>query len=239
MAQFAHISSKQQRRGRIAGSRSPSPQRGRPVTADWFLAPLRHDRAVVLAASASSSCSPGPICCSAPACRWTMMDMGGGQMMVMLPRMDARLRPRRVRHVGGDDGGDDAAERRAGDPADRRHRPQRAGRQSGRPADGTVRCRLSRACGSPSPRSRHCCNGSSSEAGLLSRDDGAGQHRSSPARVLVAAGIYQWTPLKQACLRHCRSPLEFLLFHWRDGAAGALDQRRAARRCSASAAAGC
>ena len=42
------------------------------------------------------------------------------------------------------------------------------------------------------------------------------------AAVLIAAGIYQWTPLKQACLRHCRSPLEFLLFHWRDGPAGAF-----------------
>jgi predicted metal-binding membrane protein len=40
--------------------------------------------------------------------------------------------------------------------------------------------------------------------------------------VLVLAGIYQWTPLKQACLRHCRSPLGFLLQHWRDGALGAL-----------------
>jgi predicted metal-binding membrane protein len=40
--------------------------------------------------------------------------------------------------------------------------------------------------------------------------------------VLVLAGIYQWTPLKQACLRHCRSPLDFLLHHWRDGAFGAL-----------------
>ncbi len=40
--------------------------------------------------------------------------------------------------------------------------------------------------------------------------------------VLVLAGIYQWTPLKQACLRHCRSPLEFLLHHWRDGAFGGL-----------------
>jgi predicted metal-binding membrane protein len=42
------------------------------------------------------------------------------------------------------------------------------------------------------------------------------------AAALIAAGIYQWTPLKQACLRHCRSPLEFLLFHWRDGPAGAF-----------------
>ncbi len=40
--------------------------------------------------------------------------------------------------------------------------------------------------------------------------------------VLVLAGIYQWTPLKQACLRHCRSPLGFLMHHWRDGALGAF-----------------
>lgn len=39
--------------------------------------------------------------------------------------------------------------------------------------------------------------------------------------VLILAGIYQWTPLKEVCLRHCRSPLEFLLHHWRDGALGA------------------
>lgn len=35
--------------------------------------------------------------------------------------------------------------------------------------------------------------------------------------LLLAAGIYEWTPLKQACLRHCRSPLDFLLHHWREG----------------------
>ncbi|WP_445504678.1 DUF2182 domain-containing protein [Microvirga sp. G4-2] len=40
--------------------------------------------------------------------------------------------------------------------------------------------------------------------------------------VLVAAGLYQWTPLKQACLRQCRSPLDFLLVHWRAGARGAV-----------------
>ncbi len=40
--------------------------------------------------------------------------------------------------------------------------------------------------------------------------------------VLILAGIYQWTPLKQACLRHCRSPLDFLLHHWRGGALGAF-----------------
>lgn len=40
--------------------------------------------------------------------------------------------------------------------------------------------------------------------------------------VLIAAGLYQWTPLKQACLRYCRSPLEFIMTHWRPGARGAF-----------------
>ena len=38
--------------------------------------------------------------------------------------------------------------------------------------------------------------------------------------LLIAAGLYQWTPLKQACLRRCRSPLDFVLSFWRDGAWG-------------------
>jgi predicted metal-binding membrane protein len=40
--------------------------------------------------------------------------------------------------------------------------------------------------------------------------------------LLTAAGFYQWTPLKQACLARCRSPLGFLLTEWRDGTLGAL-----------------
>jgi predicted metal-binding membrane protein len=40
--------------------------------------------------------------------------------------------------------------------------------------------------------------------------------------VLVAAGIYQWLPLKGACLTHCRSPLAWLSQHWREGRRGAL-----------------
>ena len=40
--------------------------------------------------------------------------------------------------------------------------------------------------------------------------------------LFVAAGIYQFLPVKQACLRHCRAPTEFLAAHWRAGAAGAL-----------------
>jgi len=40
--------------------------------------------------------------------------------------------------------------------------------------------------------------------------------------VLIAAGLYQWMPLKQTCLRRCRSPLDFVLTNWREGSAGAL-----------------
>ncbi|AGW95515.1 hypothetical protein N234_36240 [Ralstonia pickettii DTP0602] len=40
--------------------------------------------------------------------------------------------------------------------------------------------------------------------------------------LLLAAGVYQLTPIKHACLRHCRSPLAFLSTRWRCGARGAL-----------------
>jgi predicted metal-binding membrane protein len=40
--------------------------------------------------------------------------------------------------------------------------------------------------------------------------------------ILIAAGIYQLTPSKRACLTHCQSPLAFLMSHWRTGTAGAL-----------------
>jgi predicted metal-binding membrane protein len=40
--------------------------------------------------------------------------------------------------------------------------------------------------------------------------------------VLVAAGLYQWTPLKRACLSFCRSPVAFIVGHWRTGTGGAF-----------------
>jgi predicted metal-binding membrane protein len=40
--------------------------------------------------------------------------------------------------------------------------------------------------------------------------------------LLILAGIYQLTPLKDVCVRHCRSPLSFVLSHWRDGRGGAV-----------------
>ena len=39
---------------------------------------------------------------------------------------------------------------------------------------------------------------------------------------VVAAGLYQLTPLKRVCLMHCRSPLDFFLSSWREGSRGAL-----------------
>src|SRR5215210_8061392 len=40
--------------------------------------------------------------------------------------------------------------------------------------------------------------------------------------LLLLAGIYQWTPLKHACLSKCRSPLGFVLNEWREGRWGAF-----------------
>ena len=51
---------------------------------------------------------------------------------------------------------------------------------------------------------------------------GIGTSRIFGGIVLMATGIFQWTPLKNACLRHCRSPIGFLLTEWRDGSRGAF-----------------
>ena len=40
--------------------------------------------------------------------------------------------------------------------------------------------------------------------------------------VLALAGVYQLTPLKRVCLDHCRTPLSFVMTHWREGRLGAL-----------------
>jgi predicted metal-binding membrane protein len=47
------------------------------------------------------------------------------------------------------------------------------------------------------------------------------ESRPIAALVLIGTGLYQWSPLKYACLRHCQSPLAFFMSHWRDGHAGA------------------
>jgi len=40
--------------------------------------------------------------------------------------------------------------------------------------------------------------------------------------IILAAALYQLTPLKDVCLRHCRSPFMFLMTHWRPGRLGGL-----------------
>lgn len=42
------------------------------------------------------------------------------------------------------------------------------------------------------------------------------------AGVLIFVGAYQFTPLKQSCLRQCRTPIAFLMTQWRNGDFGAL-----------------
>ena len=56
-------------------------------------------------------------------------------------------------------------------------------------------------------------------AGLAPTTAGAGA--TLGGAILIAAGLYQLTPIKQACLRHCQNPIMFLTQHWRQGWAGA------------------
>jgi predicted metal-binding membrane protein len=40
--------------------------------------------------------------------------------------------------------------------------------------------------------------------------------------IVAVAGVYQWTPLKRACLTHCRSPIDAITHYWRAGVFGAF-----------------
>jgi predicted metal-binding membrane protein len=42
------------------------------------------------------------------------------------------------------------------------------------------------------------------------------------AALLIAAGIYQFTPLKNTCLKNCRAPAHFISRYWRTGNLGAF-----------------
>jgi predicted metal-binding membrane protein len=59
------------------------------------------------------------------------------------------------------------------------------------------------------------------QAAMLSPAMAASSPRVAGA-ILVAAGAYQLTPMKGACLTECRSPLGFLMSNWRDGHLGAF-----------------
>jgi predicted metal-binding membrane protein len=60
---------------------------------------------------------------------------------------------------------------------------------------------------------------SSLDIGFFAWDEGG---RYVAAGVILAAAVYQLTPLKDVCLRKCRSPMMFLLTAWRPGRSGAL-----------------
>ncbi len=57
---------------------------------------------------------------------------------------------------------------------------------------------------------------------LLSPMDMTTNSRLLGGLLFLAAGLYQFAPMKLACLRFCRSPLDFVVNHWRDGPGGAL-----------------
>jgi predicted metal-binding membrane protein len=63
------------------------------------------------------------------------------------------------------------------------------------------------------------------QAGRALSIDALGWQKAGPyvaGGVIAAAAVYQLTPLKDACLHRCRSPLMFLMTAWRPGRLGAL-----------------
>lgn len=59
-------------------------------------------------------------------------------------------------------------------------------------------------------------------SGLVSAMAMGSRSRWLSSAVLVAAGLYQLSPLKGVCLSHCRAPATFLARHWRPRASGAF-----------------
>src|ERR1700720_3299950 len=191
------------------------------MTADWFFAALRHDRAVVLGSLAVVVTMAWAWLLVGAGIDMEEMDMGGGQMMLMLPEwslgyglvvlamwavmMVAMMLPSAapvtllVASI---------ARKRAA-----------AGGAFGTGTALFVIGYLAVWCGFAAVAT--ALQWGLDEAGLMS-DAMALANRIAAGIVLIAAGLYQWTPLKEACLRHCRSPLDFLLFHWREGGIGAL-----------------
>ncbi len=60
------------------------------------------------------------------------------------------------------------------------------------------------------------------QASLLSSMMGASNSGYLGGALLLLAGGFQWSPLKYACLKQCRTPMGFLMTSWREGHRGAL-----------------
>ena len=74
------------------------------------------------------------------------------------------------------------------------------------------------------------CAGMFAYAGMLAAETAAARLALSPATtaqiggaIIMVAGIYQLTPLKNVCLSKCRTPIDFIVTSWRDGATSALE----------------
>src|SRR2546423_14965249 len=187
------------------------------MTADWFFAALRHDRTVVLGSLALVVGLAWAWLLLGAGIDMDEMDMGGGRIMLMLPEwrrgcglvvfamwavmMVAMMLPSAapvtllVASLA-------RKRREAGTALGPTAGPFTTGYLAVWFGIGAVTTLLQWGL---------------DELGLLS-DTMALASTVIAGGLLVLAGIYQWTPLKEACLRHCRSPLHFLLHHWRDGA---------------------
>ena len=190
------------------------------MTADWFLAALRHDRAVVLAGLGFVVALAWADLLLGAGVEMDMMDMGGGRMMAMPARwtlgyglvvlamwavmMVAMMLPSAA-----------PVTLLIAAIARKRAASGSTGWSTALFVAGYLGVWFAFAAVATVLHWRLDIAGLLSPAMALASTVVAGI-------VLVAAGIYQWTPLKQACLRHCRSPFEFLMFHWRAGALGSL-----------------
>jgi len=74
------------------------------------------------------------------------------------------------------------------------------------------------------------CAGMFAYAGMLAAETAAARLALSPVTtaqiggaIIMVAGIYQLTPLKDVCLSKCRTPIDFIVTSWRDGATSALE----------------
>ena len=74
------------------------------------------------------------------------------------------------------------------------------------------------------------CAGMFAYAGMLAAETAAARLALSPATtaqiggaIIMVAGIYQLTPLKDVCLSKCRAPIDFIVTSWRDGAKSAFE----------------